>query len=96
MGEWNKILSKFRDPYKDHLVCLRKSHLQQALALLMTLHHLVQTWVSKKWSQYGVDYLHQFFHDDTLKSFEQIRNEFALPRSEFIRYLQLRHFFTMH
>lgn len=28
----------------------------------------------KKWSQYGLNYLHQLFHDDTLKSFEQIRN----------------------
>lgn len=50
----------------------------------------------KKWSEYGLCYVYQLIHNGELKSFKQLRQEFTLPRTDFFRYLQLRHFLTTH
>lgn len=50
----------------------------------------------KKWSEKGLVYLHQLFDGGILKTFEQLKNDFDLPRVNFFRYLQLRTFLTTH
>ena len=44
----------------------------------------------------GLKFVHQLFHSNHVKSFDQLRNEFNLPRSDFFRFLQLRHFLERH
>lgn len=46
----------------------------------------------KRWSDHGLSYLHQLVKDDNLKTFEQLKNEFDLPRTDFFRYA----FLTTH
>ena len=48
------------------------------------------------WSLLGLRYIHQLFSSNQLKSFEQLREEFNLPRTDFYRYLQLRHYLQRH
>ena len=50
----------------------------------------------RKWSDMGFVYLHQLFNEDNLKTFEQLRRDFDLPKTDFFRYLQLRTFLTTH
>ena len=50
----------------------------------------------RKWSDHGLNYLHQLVKDDNLKTFTQLKNEFDLPRTDFFRYLQLRSFLMTH
>lgn len=50
----------------------------------------------RKWSDHGLNYLHQLVKDDNLKTFAQLKNEFDLPRTDFFRYLQLRSFLMTH
>ena len=50
----------------------------------------------RKWSDTGLVYLHQLFNEDNLKTFEQLKMDFDLPRTDFFRYLQLRTFLTSH
>lgn len=42
----------------------------------------------RKWSEHGLTNLHQLHKDGSLKSFEQLREEFMLPNTDFFRYLQ--------
>jgi len=44
----------------------------------------------RKWSEHGLSNLHQLHKDGCFKSFEQLRSEFTLPNTDFLRYLQLR------
>ena len=48
----------------------------------------------RRWSEYGLQYIHQLFEKGTMKSFEKLRNNFLLPKTDFFRYLQLRHLLT--
>lgn len=36
------------------------------------------------WRMHGLTYIHQLFHSSQLKSFDQLREEFNLPRSDFL------------
>lgn len=44
----------------------------------------------------GLVYLHQLFRLGNLSTFEQLRNGYGLPKTDFYRYLQLRTFLTGH
>ena len=48
----------------------------------------------KRWSNHGLVYLHQLFSCNNFKTFEQLRNGYGLPRTDFFQYLQLRTFLT--
>ena len=48
----------------------------------------------KRWSDHGFIYIQQLIEVSNLKTFEQLKNEFDLPRTDFFRYLQLRTFLT--
>ena len=48
----------------------------------------------RRWSEYGLKYIHQSFEKGTMKSFGQLRNNFLLPKTDFFTYLQLRHLLT--
>lgn len=50
----------------------------------------------RKWSDHGLVYVWQLFNGGNLKTFEQLKNDFELPRTDFFRYLQLRTFLTTH
>ena len=50
----------------------------------------------RKWSEQGLVNLHQLLKDGRLKSFQQLREEFKFPNTDFFRYLQLRDFLTKH
>lgn len=50
----------------------------------------------RKWANHRLVYLHQLLEGNNLKSFEQIKNDFNLDRTDFFRYLQLRTFLTTH
>lgn len=50
----------------------------------------------RKWSEHGLTKLYQLHRGRNLKSFEQLREEFMLPNTDFFRYLQLRTFLTKH
>ena len=50
----------------------------------------------KRWSKHGLNYIHQLFEGDTLKSFEKLSHDFHLPSTDFFKYLQLRHTLTKH
>lgn len=45
-----------------------------------------------QWFKNGVLNIRQLYKEDIFMSFDQIKNEFALPRHHFFRYLQVRHF----
>lgn len=51
--------------------------------------------VFKGWMKSGLRYVHQLFQSSQFKSFEQLREEFGLPRTDFFRYLQIRHLFSV-
>lgn len=46
---------------------------------------------SRSWEAAGVHYIALLFSGTTLKSFTELSEEFCLPRTQFYRYLQLRH-----
>lgn len=48
----------------------------------------------RRWSEYGLKYIHQLCEKGTMKPFEKLRNKFLLPKTDFFRYLQLRHLLT--
>ena len=51
----------------------------------------------RRWSEYGLKYIHQLFEKGTMSSFEKLRKKFLLPQTDFFfRYLQLRHLLTAH
>ena len=50
----------------------------------------------RRWSEYGLVHLHQLFSFGSLRTFEQLRNCYGLPKTDFYRYLQLRTFLTRH
>jgi len=50
----------------------------------------------RKWSDMGLVHLHQVFNEDNLKTFEHLKKDFDLPKTDFYRYLQLRTFLTTH
>lgn len=43
-----------------------------------------------------LQYVHQLFKGDSHKTFEQLATEFALPRTDFYKYLQIRSFLFKH
>lgn len=45
----------------------------------------------REWEEAGLRYISQLYSGSTLNSFMDIQAEFALPRCQFFRYLQLRH-----
>ena len=49
-----------------------------------------------RWQTLRLKFVHQLFHSNQLKSFDQLSNEFTLPRTDFFRFLQLRHFLERH
>lgn len=96
MGKWTKVTLKIWITIQRSLGLSKKISSAASIGYLNDFAPSRTDVDFKKWSQHGLDYLHQLCHDGTLKSFEQIRNEFTLPRSDFFRYLQLRHFLTTH
>uniref|UniRef100_A0A3P8SZA0 Reverse transcriptase domain-containing protein n=1 Tax=Amphiprion percula TaxID=161767 RepID=A0A3P8SZA0_AMPPE len=53
----------------------------------------------RKWSEHGLSKLYQLYQlhgGRSLKSLEQLKEEFKLPNTDFFRYLQLRTFLTKH
>uniref|UniRef100_A0A3Q2FFW2 Reverse transcriptase n=1 Tax=Cyprinodon variegatus TaxID=28743 RepID=A0A3Q2FFW2_CYPVA len=50
----------------------------------------------KNWSNYGLSHIHQLIKEGNFKTFEQMKSEFGLPKTDFYRYLQLRTFVTTH
>ena len=46
------------------------------------------------WYQRGIKILGHLYHDNNLKSFEELKTEFGLPHTCFWQYLQLRHLLT--
>ena len=50
----------------------------------------------KNWKLLNLHYVHQLFSNNSFKSFEQLRTDFKLPRTDFFRYLQLRSFILKH
>ncbi|KAF3844500.1 hypothetical protein F7725_007663 [Dissostichus mawsoni] len=47
-----------------------------------------------KWSEHGLTSLYQILDKDNLRTFEQLKNDFHIPKTDFFRYLQLRPFLT--
>ncbi|KAG7519555.1 hypothetical protein JOB18_011322 [Solea senegalensis] len=85
---WNKIQSAFGVPK------VLSSLTNIGLMKTFTPNNLDSGF--RKWSDHGLNYLHQLVKDDNLKTFEQLKNEFDLPRTDFFRYLQLRSFLMTH
>ena len=50
----------------------------------------------RRWSEYGLIYLHQLISFGNLRTFEQLRSDYGIPKTDFYRYLQLRTFLTGH
>lgn len=50
----------------------------------------------KRWRHQNLSFVHQLIEGQELKTFEQLINEFNLPRSDFFRYLQVRSFLLKH
>ncbi len=50
----------------------------------------------KKWSDHGLTYLYELFHEGHVKSFELIREEYGVPKTDFFRFLQIRNFLIKH
>ena len=96
MGEWTKVTLKI---WKTVQTAFR---LPKQISSAGSIGHL-ESFVPanldagfKKWSEYGLCFVYQLIRNRELKSFEQLRREFTLPRTDFFRYLQLRHFLTTH
>uniref|UniRef100_A0A3B5LGH6 Uncharacterized protein n=1 Tax=Xiphophorus couchianus TaxID=32473 RepID=A0A3B5LGH6_9TELE len=85
---WNKIQSAFK--------------LSKQISLLSNIGYM-KTFTPnnldsefKNWSNYGLSHIHQLINKGNFKTFEQIKSEFGLPKTDFYRYLQLRTFVTTH
>lgn len=52
--------------------------------------------VFKRWVDNGLIVLGHLFYGQTLKSFSQLQEEFALPPGDLYRYLQIRNYLTKH
>lgn len=50
----------------------------------------------KKWRHLNLNFVHQLIREQELKTFEQLGDEFSLPRSDFYRYLQVRSYLSKH
>ena len=50
----------------------------------------------KRWGRLNLNFIHQFIKEQDLKTFEQLVDEFSLPRSDFYRYLQIRSYLFKH
>ncbi len=50
----------------------------------------------KNWAHSNLRFVHQLFSNNNFKSFDQIRAEFSLSKTEHYRYLQLRSFINNH
>ncbi len=72
---WNKIQSAFRLPK------LLSSLTNIGLMKTFTPNNLDTGF--RKWSEYVLTYLHQLVKDDSLKTFEQLKNEFDLLKTDF-------------
>ena len=48
------------------------------------------------WTHQGFKYIAQMFRGQTLKSFQQLEQEFNLPAHDFYKFLQLRHYLKTH
>lgn len=45
----------------------------------------------KEWERCGLRYFSQLFQEGNLKTFQELRAQYALPNKSFFRYLQVRH-----
>lgn len=45
----------------------------------------------KDWQKKGIVTLGDLYHNNTLKSFDELERQYGIPKSHFYRYLQLRH-----
>lgn len=45
----------------------------------------------EEWERCGIDCLAKMFRTGSLKSFQELREEYAVPNRSFYRYLQIRH-----
>lgn len=50
----------------------------------------------KRWEETGLGILDQLFKGRIIKSVEELQNEFDLPKHDFFRYLQVRHYLHTH
>ena len=50
----------------------------------------------KKWRHLNLNFVLQLIREQELKTFEQLGDEFSLPRSDFYRYLQVRSYLSKH
>ena len=48
------------------------------------------------WANNGLVYIEQVFNGQTMKSFEQLRQECNLPAHDHYKFLQLRHYLKKH
>lgn len=55
------------------------------------LHELLTIDKNKLWERCGVSRLIQLYEGDTLKSFEDLRQDYGIPNQIFYSYLQIRH-----
>lgn len=96
MGEWTRVSLKIWRKIKLSFA------LPKAISALTNIGFMKDFTPShidagfRKWAEHGLTNLHQLHKDGSLKSFEQLREEFMLPNTDFFRYLQLRTFLTKH
>lgn len=96
MGEWTRVTLKIWGKIK---LSFRLPKAISALTNIGFIRDFVPFHIDagfRKWSEHGLTNLYQLHKDGSLKSFDQLREEFMLPNTDFFRYLQLRNFLTKH
>lgn len=45
----------------------------------------------RQWERSGLNVIVQLYQDGSLKSFQELKDQYAIPNKSFYRYLQIRH-----
>ena len=86
-GAWREVQQIFKLPI-DLSILSSISYIKDFLPLKLDIGF-------KNWT-HNLNFVHQLFRNNNLKSFDQLRAEFSLSKTELYRYLQLRSFIFDH
>lgn len=84
---WREVQKSYNLPVTSGLSSI--AHLRDFIPLKLDSGY-------KKWKHLNLNFVHQLLGIIELKSFEELMEEFNIPKTDFFRYLQIRSFLTKH
>lgn len=87
-GAWKEVQQMFKLP-RDLSVLSSINYIKDFLPLKFDVGF-------RNWIHMKLNFIHQLFSNENLKSFDQLRADFNLSKAELYRYLQIRSFIFNH